>query len=91
MPGRVQLQLAIGGGSLADAVNAADLLYGTSVSDAYQQVGVYVAKVLKGAKPADLPVVQSAKFDFAINLKTAKALGLEFHPQLLATADEAIE
>ena len=65
--------------------------YGTSVSDAYQQVGVYVAKVLKGAKPADLPVVQSAKFDFAINLKTAKALGLEFHPQRLATADEVIE
>ena len=65
--------------------------YGTSVNEAYRQVGLYVAKILNGAKPADLPVVQSAKFDFSINLKTAKALGIELHPQLLATADEVVE
>lgn len=65
--------------------------YGASVNQSYRQVGLYVAKILHGAKPADLPVVQSAKFDFTINLKTAKSLGLEFHPQLLATADEVIE
>jgi putative ABC transport system substrate-binding protein len=65
--------------------------YGTSVDESYRQVGLYVTKILKGAKPADLPVVQSAKFDFTLNMKTAKALDLEFHPQLLATADEVIE
>jgi putative ABC transport system substrate-binding protein len=65
--------------------------YGTSVDESYRQVGLYVAKILKGAKPADLPVVQSAKFDFTLNMKTAKSLDLEFHPQLLATADEVIE
>jgi putative tryptophan/tyrosine transport system substrate-binding protein len=80
---------AFGNRDFADAGGL--LSYGTDIGDSFRQVGAYAGQILNGVKPADLPVVQSIKFEFVINLKTAKALGLTIPETLLATADEVIQ
>ena len=87
----LQYRLPLVGGVRASAEQGALMSYGANQTDRYGRMAFYVDRILKGAKPADLPVMQASKFELVFNLKTAKALGLTVPPTLLARADEVIE
>jgi ABC-type uncharacterized transport system substrate-binding protein len=91
VPKAVRVAVLVNPGSREYVAVGGLMSYGTNLAEVFHQVGVYTGKILKGAKPEDLPVVQPTKFEFVINLQTAKLLGIEVPETLLATADEVIQ